>query len=217
MIEKANYGMEQEETYKENRYNLAKIPIITILMVAVNVLVFLILTVRGDTEDGMFMLEHGAMYLESVAEDGEVYRLFTSMFLHFDIEHLMNNMLMLAVAGAQLERALGKIKYLFLYLLSGIGGSLLSLFMMIRNGEEAVSAGASGAVFGIIGALLWIVIRSHGRFEQLTAKGILFMLALSLYYGFTSTGIDNWGHIGGVGAGFVLSVFLYRRLRCHSR
>lgn len=186
-------------------------PVVTVVLAAINILVFLFLELQGDTEDGMFMLEHGAMYPDYAMNDGEWYRLFTCMFLHFGVEHLMNNMVMLVVAGMQLERALGTVKYLLLYLLSGMGGSVLSLIIMNQSRDYAISAGASGAVFGIIGGLLWVAIRNHGRFERLTARGVLVMIALSLYYGFTSTGVDNWGHIGGVVAGFLLSVLLYRR------
>ena len=188
-----------------------KIPVVSIALAAVNVLVFLVLAFQGDTEDPLFMLEHGAIYPELVLQGGEWYRLFTCMFLHFGVEHLMNNMVILVVAGMQLEHALGKIKFLLLYLISGVGSSLLSLFVMTKTGEAAVAAGASGAVFGIIGALLWVAVKNRGRFENLTTRGLLIMIILCLYYGFTSTGVDNWGHIGGLIAGFVLSILLYRK------
>ena len=78
-------------------------------------------------------------------------------------------------------------------------------------GEYAISAGASGAIFGVIGALLYVAIRNKGRIGDISGRGILFMIALSLYYGFSSGGVDNMAHIGGLAAGFVLSVLLYRK------
>lgn len=185
-------------------------PHVSVALAGINVIVFLVLTFQENTEHGLTLLEYGALDPKAVLYRGEWYRIVTCMFLHFDIEHLMNNMVMLVGAGMQLEHALGKVKYLLLYLLAGMGGSLLSLVIMHQSGEAAISAGASGAIFGIIGALLWVAIRNHGRFERLTTRGVLIMIGLSLYFGFTSTGIDNWGHIGGIVSGFVLSILLYR-------
>ncbi len=188
-----------------------RLPYISIGIVAVNVLIFLLCAVFGDPEDAIFILEHGGMYPDFILAGGEWYRVFTSMFLHFGIEHLMNNMVMLFFAGKYLEEALGHIRYLLLYLLSGVGAGLFSLFMMVRESEAAVSAGASGAVFGVIGGLLWVALRNKGRLGNLTARGIAFMAALSLYYGFTSVGVDNWGHVGGLAGGIVLGILLYRK------
>lgn len=185
----------------------------TIILIAVNVIIFFNLVFQGMPEDPVFMLEHGAMYLPKVLGEGEVYRLVTSMFLHFDFHHLMNNMIMLGVLGWQLEQELGKFKYLVLYFLSGVGGNLLSALVEIRTGNLAVSAGASGAIFGVIGALLLISLRNHGRVGELSGKGIVFMILLSLYFGFTSTGVDNMAHIGGLLCGFILSALLYRKKR----
>ena len=68
-------------------------------------------------------------------------------------------------------------------------------------------------VYGIIGALLWVAIRNRGKFENLTARGLVIMIGLCLYFGFTTTGVDNWGHVGGLISGFVFCVLLYRKRR----
>ena len=86
---------------------------------------------------------------------------------------------------------------------AGIGGGLLSYIMMLLSGNYAVSGGASGAVFGVIGGLLWVVIYHRGKLEGMTTKGILIMIVLSLYFGFTSIGVDNWCHVGGMLCGFL--------------
>lgn len=182
----------------------------TIALIALNAAVFIFLSFGGMTEDAYYMLQNGAMYVPLLKE-GEYYRLFTSIFLHFGFSHLVNNMLMLAVMGWQLELVLGKLKFLLLYFAAGLCGNLLSAFAEIRTGEYAVSAGASGAIFGIIGALLYIALRNHGRIGTVSGQGILLMIALTLYYGFTSSGVDNFAHIGGLAAGFLLSVLLYRK------
>jgi rhomboid protease GluP len=183
---------------------------VTILLIAVNVIVFFVLELLGDTEDSEFMLQHGASYPPSIAGDGEYWRLFTAAFLHFGFAHLLNNMVILGCAGHFLEDALGHGKYLFLYLVSAVASSLLSFLQMYRSGDYAVSAGASGAIFAVIGGLLWVVIRHKGSYETLTTRGLLFMIAICLYYGISTAGVDNWSHLGGLVTGFVLSVILYR-------
>jgi rhomboid protease GluP len=182
----------------------------TILLIAVNVIVFVILEILGDTEDAEFMYLHGACYPPAIVEDGEYWRLFTASFLHFGFDHLINNMVVLGCAGHFLEEALGHGRYLMLYLVSAVASNVLSCAQMYRSGDYAVSAGASGAVFAVIGGLLWIVIRHKGHYGSLTTKGMLFMIALCLLYGISTAGIDNWSHLGGLTTGFVLCVILYR-------
>ena len=126
----------------------------TVILIAVNVLTFFIIEILGDSESAQFMVQSGAIYPPYILEDGEYWRLLTATFLHFGGSHLLNNMVMLGAAGQILERALGKWKFLLLYLVAGIGGSALSYWEMVHTGEYAVAAGASGAVFGIIGALV---------------------------------------------------------------
>lgn len=186
-------------------------PIITIILVSVNVLIFIWLSLFGMTEDAAYMLQHGAMYLPLVVEKGEYYRMFTCIFLHFGFQHLMNNMMMLFFLGSILEEELGWWRYGVLYIISGIGGNVLSALYDLQTGHYVVSAGASGAIFGIIGALFLIIIRNRGRIGNLSGRGMLFMVACSLYHGFTSTGIDNMAHIGGIITGFLVAVVLYRK------
>lgn len=187
----------------------------TIALVAVNIIVFLGLSFVGATEDGYFMLEHGAMYTPYVLLDGEYYRLFTSMFLHFGINHLLNNMITLAVLGWIMEAEIGKVKYLLIYFIGGLGGNLLSLALEVRSGEYAVSAGASGAIFAVVGGLLYMAIRNRGRIGNVSGRGLVFMAVLTLYNGFTSTGVDNAAHIGGFLTGLVLAVILYHKPRIY--
>ena len=180
-------------------------------IIAVNILVFFLLEIMGDTESSGFMYAHGALYPDAILVDGEWYRLFTCMFIHFGIRHIGNNMLILFFLGDNLERALGHVKYVVLYLISGLCGSAISLTYMVKAGDYAVAGGASGAIFGVIGALIYIVIRNKGRLEDLTANRLIFMAVLSLYYGFTAEGVDNLAHLGGLVSGIILAVILYRK------
>lgn len=186
-----------------------ELPLFTGIIAAINVIVFVVLECMGSTESATFIAEHGGMYPDFVLEEGEWWRILTAMFLHFGAAHLLNNMVIFCCVGSRLERAVGYIRFLVIYFLSGIGGGLLSLFMMVHTGDYAVSAGASGAIFGVIGGFLWAVIRHRGRLEGVTARGMMLMITLSLYYGFSTIGIDNWCHVGGIITGFVVSVILY--------
>ena len=186
---------------------------VTIALVTVNVITYLVLEWLGDTTNGFFMAEHGAMYPDFIRINHEWWRIITAGLLHFGAVHLVNNMVILYCMGSRLERVTGHLKYFLIYLVSLIGAGLLSYGMMLRTGDYAVSAGASGAIFGVIGGFLWIVILHRGRFEQITTRGIMMMIVLTIYYGFSSAGIDNWGHIGGLLAGFAATVILYHRNR----
>lgn len=189
-------------------------PVITIGIIAVNVIVFFVLSMFGMTENGAFMLEHGAMYVPYIIEKEEYYRLFTSIFMHFGFTHLMNNMVILFFLGGVLEEELGRWKYLILYLFSGLGGNVLSAAMDVKTGSYAVSAGASGAIFGVIGGLLCIVLGNQGHLYYVSTRGIVFITVCSIYHGFTSTGVDNMAHIGGLVSGFLAAVILYRKRHC---
>lgn len=186
-----------------------KKPVCTISLVIINIVVFLILSFQGMTEDSGFMLEHGAMYAPYVLERGEYYRIITSMFLHFGFQHLMNNMVMLFVAGQALEAEAGKVRFVIIYFVSGICGTVLSLCQHIYTGQDVVSAGASGAVFGLLGAVLSIAVRRRGRVGNISGRGLLFATVLSLYYGFTQGETDNFAHIGGLFGGVILATILH--------
>ena len=182
---------------------------VTTALVLLNILIFLAAELTGGTRDLNHMVEFGAMYAPLVRGNGDAYRLFTSMFLHFGIEHLINNMLLLFVLGGRLERTAGKIRFLLIYLLGGLGGNILSLCLETGSDGYAVSAGASGAVFAVMGAMIYVIIRNKGRVEDLSVKQMLIMAGLSLYFGFTSSGVDNAAHVGGLLSGIILAVILY--------
>ena len=171
---------------------------------AANVLFFLYLELIGSTEDGIFMIAHGAMFSPLVLEKHQYGRLLTSIFMHFGVSHLMNNMLILLILGEKLERILGHAKYLIFYLMCGIAANLISMGVHQYLGEIVIGAGASGAIFGVIGGLVWAAARNRGRLQQLTSRQLGIILVIVLYYGFSSRNIDNWAHLGGLAAGILL-------------
>lgn len=144
----------------------------------------------------------GGLDAPAVIGEGEYYRIISSLFLHGNSTHLFNNMMILLFLGAMLEKELGHVRFLVLYFLSGIGGNLLSLYVKVREAEAAVSIGASGAVFGLDGVLVAMVLFWGKKPNDMTPKRVILVVLLSLYSGFASTNVDNAAHIGGLITGF---------------
>lgn len=182
------------------------------VIVIINIIIFLIVDLTDSSLNTEWMLKCGAMYEPYVTEKGQYYRLVTSMFLHFGISHLFNNMLVLWFIGGTLEKLAGHIRYIFIYFLSGIlAGSISMGYDIIAGSTPPVSAGASGAVFGVTGALLYVILINRGKIEGFTLKQMLVLAFLSLYSGFTSQGVDNMAHLGGFISGFIICMIIYRR------
>ena len=181
---------------------------ITVALVAINALVFIATLIAGAEwliPVGKMQIAWGSNF-GPYTTDGEWWRLFTSLFIHFGIPHLILNMIALVMFGPLVERLYGSVNYLLIYLLAGIAGSLASLSWR----PEINSAGASGAIFGILGALLAAQLRAGGSFPPDILRPIrdtaLLFLGLSLYAGYRYKGIDNAAHLGGLAAGFLLGL-----------
>lgn len=203
-------GYEQEVRYAGGRLAVLrkKFGLITCVLVAVNVVIFLVLSFSGLQERAV---EAFCLNWRRVSENHEYYRIITSMFLHADIEHVGSNMLILAVIGSKVEKLLGKARYTIAYLLTGIIAGIVSMSYNMINLRNSSSIGASGAVFGIIGVLLGIIIKKKGNVEELSKRQMLLFIALSLYGGFSNQGIDNMAHVGGLIAGTLVGLMIYKK------
>lgn len=178
---------------------LNDLPFISAIFVILNVIVFLICTFTGN-----LLYNMGSVGVLDLAR-GEYYRLFTSMFLHADAQHLVNNMLLLFGIGYMIEKEIGHFRFGIYYLAAGLGGDLLSAWMEVVTGDYVSSIGASGAVFGLDGVLLALVLFSGKKIASVTLPRLLFMIGYSLYSGFTAENINNAAHIGGLITGFVMA------------
>ncbi|MEX2103787.1 MAG: rhomboid family intramembrane serine protease, partial [Bacilli bacterium] len=139
----------------------------------------------------------GAKY-NPLIQDEQYWRLLTPIFLHIGFPHLLFNSMALYFIGPAVERIYGGFRFIFIFLLAGVMGSLAS-FAFTPN----LSAGASGAIFGCFGALLFFGQKHRALFFQTMGKDILFFLGLNLMLGFIFPGIDNFGHIGGLLGGYL--------------
>lgn len=189
----------------------APVPPMTRTLIALNVVVFVLMLFGGAGfwhSPNTVQLTWGANFAPATA-DGQWWRLGSAMFLHFGAVHLGMNMLALWDGGKLVERMFGSARFLLIYLVSGIGGNLLSL---VVQGNQAVSGGASGAIFGIYGALLVYLWVARHQMQQVEFRwlfwgGMLFS-ALTIGMGYVIPGIDNSAHIGGFLTGGVLGLLM---------
>ncbi len=180
-----------------------EVPLVSAALVIANIIVFLICTFTGD-----LLYNMGGVDRWNVLIGQEYGRLLWAMFLHADMNHLFNNMLVLFFLGSMIEGEIGHIRFAVIYFVSGISGNLLSLFVKVFEGDDALSVGASGAVFGLDGLLLALVLFSKRYRSTVTPRRVILMIVLSLYNGFIGGNIDNAAHVGGLAAGFVCGSIL---------
>ncbi len=194
-----------EKTEKENKkyektFSPKKI-VITPAIIAINIFIFLAMYIFGNgSTDINTLIAFGANF-GPLVKNGELFRLVTAAFLHIGVIHLAVNMYSLHLIGNQIENYFGKTKYLIIYLGSAIVGSLLSVVL-----TDSVSAGASGAIFGLLGSLLYFGYHYRLYLGSVLKDRIIPIIIFNLVLGFMISGIDNAAHIGGLIGGILLSM-----------
>ena len=180
---------------------------ITITLIGINVIVYIlsgILSKNLMNINPNVLVFLGGEYGIRISLYNEWWRLITTCFLHGGIMHLAVNMYSLYILGMQIEEIYGKTKYIIIYFVSGIGGSLLSYFLNPR----VFSVGASGAIFGLLSAMLVFAYINRDRIRKSYIRNLLFILILNISIGLSIPNIDNAGHIGGIIAGGIISYIL---------
>lgn len=190
----------REDANKMEQVFKGKYPFITYLLIAINVICFVVPILFGQYDDliSMFCV-HGPSI-----RAGQFYRLFTGMFLHGSILHLLFNCYALYVIGCQLESLMGKAKYTIIYLFSGVTGALLSMTF----GGNYASIGASGAIFGLMGSLVYFGYHYRVFLGNVVKSQIIPLIIFNLVLGFMMSGVDNFAHIGGLIGGALITVAL---------
>lgn len=185
---------------------------VTNILVVINIIVFVVMSTKGNTESAQFLYDSGGVTVNSLTEKHEYYRLFLSMFIHSGIMHIINNMLVLYMLGSSVEKLCGRIKFTLIYMASGLLGGAISMYYYYTQNElMTVCVGASGAIFGLIGALIWILIRNKGRAEGFTLRRMILYVIMSVYLGITDSGVSLSAHLAGLAVGFVMAILLYRK------
>lgn len=180
-----------------------KNPFITHAIMIICMLLFIAMYIFGNGSNNIKTLIDFGGNAVIYTKMGDYYRLFTSIFLHAGIFHLLCNMYSLYVLGPQVESFYGKIKYLSIFIISGISGSLLSTAL---SGNNTISVGASGAIFGLLGSILYFGYHYRVYLGNVLKSQIIPLIILNLAIGFTFSGIDNLAHIGGLIGGVFISM-----------
>ncbi|WP_353855239.1 rhomboid family intramembrane serine protease [Bacillus sp. Bos-x628] len=175
-------------------------PIFTYMFIAIQVVMFLLLELSGGSTNTATLTAFGAKN-NALILDGEWWRLITPMFLHIGLTHLLFNTFALWSVGAAVEKIYGSGRFLIIYLISGIFGTIASFVF-----NTAIAAGASGAIFGCLGALLYLTISNRQLFFRTMGTNIIVIILINLGIGFTVSGIDNAGHLGGLVGGFLAAL-----------
>jgi len=178
------------------------------LIVFVCIGLFLFCDILASDETVREIYHFAALYGQAVVHDHEYYRLLSYMFLHMGINHLANNMILIFFLGEELERIFGKWRFFFVYFSSGIVAGIVSIVYNILRGNSVSSIGASGAGFGLIGAMICLLLADKRQRGTVVVKRVILFAAISLYAGFSEQGIDNAAHVGGLVAGAAVTALL---------
>lgn len=189
-----NYSFEKEKSnnlhvkYKEN--------FVTYTLICINILIFIITALLSKSIyniDSYTLIELGAK-VNVLINNGQPWRLITCAFLHGGLAHIAFNMYSLKIIGSEVEYVYGKVKYIAIYLISALGGSIFSYLF----NADSISVGASGAIFGLLGAMLIWGIRYKNRIGKAYIMNLFKVLLINIFIGVTLSNIDNGAHIGGL-------------------
>ncbi len=178
-------------------------PFFSFIFIGLQIIVFLLMELRGGSTNTSTLIEFGAKFNPLILE-GEWWRFFMPMVIHIGFLHLLMNSLALYYLGPIIERIFGNLRFLAIYLFAGFAGTLASFLF-----SSSLSAGASGAIFGCFGALLYFGMVFPNLFFRTMGRNVIFILVINLIFGFTMPGIDNAGHLGGLAGGFAAAAILH--------
>lgn len=205
-----------DENRKAEEVFSKKTPIVTYVLLFINIIMYLLTAVLGGNFfefDPNILYKLGALVsIDHINSYIEVYRLITSAFLHAGLLHLIFNMYALYIIGPQLESFFGRTKYLIIYLVSAIMGNLLSLLFLSNT---YVSVGASGAIFGLFGSLLYFGYHYRVYLSGVIKSQIIPLILVNLFIGFVGSGINNFAHIGGLIGGVLISAAVGVKYKSH--
>lgn len=186
-----------------------KYMMLTNILIAINLLVFLISAwiSKNIFDIDIYTLIIMGAKVNSLIDKGQVWRLITCAFLHGGLIHIFFNMYALKILGPEIEYVYGKVKYLVIYLLSAIAASIFSYIF----GPQSVSVGASGAIFGLFGAMLIFGIKHRKQMGKAYMMNILQVIFVNVIIGISSSNIDNAAHFGGLIVGALIALLLGER------
>lgn len=196
-------NLEENERFS-HMYNQKK-PMVTYILLTINIIVFILMYIFGHGSEDLNTLAKFGGNIPLLIRNGDYYRLITSAFLHIGFIHIACNMYSLFAVGPTIEHFFGRAKFILIYLYSAI---IASLFVMIFQNENTLAAGASGAIFGLLGSLLYFGYSYRGYIGNQIIGQVIPVVLINLFIGFTLPGISNAAHIGGLIGGVFVSYML---------
>lgn len=186
---------------------IKSIPFMTIMLVTISVVVYLYMNVLDQSGiNRKVVITYGALYRAYVFIFKQWYRLITASFIHFDLEHILFNMIALYFVGSELEKGLGHIRFILIYFASVLGGSLLTLSL---GGSAVVSAGASTGIFGLFASYVMLgKLYPESQYLAERARSFAVLIMVNLVLNLFSTDVDILGHIGGTIGGILATGFV---------
>lgn len=194
-----NNQARSDQNRNNYRMNIKKSPYVTYSLIGANVLMYIIISLLERAGDPYALLRYGAKINEFIVA-GEYWRLLTSAFLHANLAHIAFNMYGLYNLGTLSEKLYGSKKYAFIYFSAALVGGASSFAF-----SKAPSVGASGAIFGLFGAILYVWRKKRGLFNAAFGINLVVVLAFNIINGLTTPGIDNFAHLGGLVGGYMAS------------
>lgn len=177
-------------------------PFLTYTFLVINIIIFGLMTLAGGSTEQRVLIAFGAK-VNSLILEGEVWRLITSIFVHIGVLHLFFNLYALKALGSLAEEMFGHRKFFFIYLLAGLGGSISSFIF-----SSALSAGASGAIFGLLGALVYYSYKRPSLWKSGLRTNLILVILVNIAFGLIVPGIDNFAHLGGLLTGTLITILI---------
>lgn len=196
----------------ENWKSYLKYYPVTSLLLLANIIMFIVLSFNGGSTNEATLYQFGAL-----VNEGESWRYVASMFLHNGFDHLLFNCFALLVFAPPLERLLGWWRYALLYFLSGIVANVLSSAYFAQTGEMFISVGASGAIYGVYGAFLYIAVFQRKIMDEASRKTLYAMLMFGIVFSFVVASINWMAHLGGLIGGFFIYGLIIRLIKIKMR
>lgn len=194
-----NELLQGTKAQKQERFGV-KIPFCTIFLLIATISSFMITGSIGAKANSV-----GAVFGFAIFEKGQVYRLFTAMFLHANVGHILSNMILLCCLGGIVEKEFGWSKMLLLYFLPGIVGNVASAIYYFQKGEAVQTIGASAGIYGLLGVALFFCIVNRGEFNNITITQIMLFFALTIFEGLLANNVDIVAHAAGLLTGMILA------------
>lgn len=173
----------------------------TYFLMGINIFVYLLMLINGDSESISTLIKFGALEPSLIINEHQYYRLFTAMFVHIGYMHLFSNIFSLYIIGSRIERYMGKLPYILIYIISGLTSSLFSTYL-----TGSVAAGASGAIWGLYGAILIFTAFNRKSMQGIDFYTILIMIILGFSISLMTPYVDNFAHLGGLIGGLIITI-----------